>query len=235
MLWLRRSIIGEGMKPLELNAIEGRLRETGIIFENVRTINPYKVLITFKSIEELEKAEQNGKEKLLTIVDDFRRWDIQEVSNVRRVWLECKGLPLHGWSNANVEKIGVIWGKVVQCDCESWDCTGFQSARVLIDTTVMSSIEGWVCFDLDGIIFDVHVNELKRVKDVSVKSSGHGMLGGVKIEGEEVQQNSCEDGRGEHVGDNALFGLPWWFYSLPAYEGTVPSLPFDAKRHMWNR
>ena len=73
---------------------------------------------------------QKRSKSLPSIVKEFCKWDVEDVCNVRRVWLKCKGIPLHGWSQENIEKIGETWGRVVQCNIQTQELEDFQAAKV---------------------------------------------------------------------------------------------------------
>ena len=80
----------------------------------------------------------------------------EEICQTRRVWIECWGLPIHAWSEINLSKIKEVWGKVVDVcmNMEDLSCV-----RVLIDTTVFTLINRWICFNLNGTMYDVFVKE----------------------------------------------------------------------------
>ena len=97
------------------------MRAKEVNFERVQAIDSYKVLITFHSKEEMVHELDENKETMLSIMDEIRPWEEEEVCKVRRIWLICRGVPLHGWSKSNIEKIGEVWGRVVSCDLPMHD------------------------------------------------------------------------------------------------------------------
>ena len=82
-------------------------------------------------------------------------------------------MPLHGWSAENFEKTGEVWGKFVRCDQSTLNNEDFRRARIQIDTAIFHKINTFVCFMVDGEIFDVFIRELdgfsehQRVQDYS--------------------------------------------------------------------
>ena len=78
------------------------------------------------------------------------------ICQTRRVWIECWGLPIHGWSEENISKIGEVWRKVIEVDMKLVDIS---FAKVLIDTALFTLINRWVCFNLDGVLYNVFVKE----------------------------------------------------------------------------
>ena len=173
--WLNRSLIGEGQKPLSALEVSSRLDEQGVRHEKVRAMDPYTVVITFKTKEEMEDALTVSSEEMLKIVDDIRKWSSKEKCRVRRVWIECIGVPIHGWSLENFEKIGEVWGKFIKCDLTTLNNEDFRMARIQIDTTVFQKITTSLCFMVGGESFDVFISEAdgsSMYRDVQVFSNG---------------------------------------------------------------
>ena len=77
-------------------------------------------------------------------------------SKVRRVRLSCRGISLHGWAISNLEKIGGVWGRVMQIELPLQD---LQCAWVQIDTAIFTPINTWVSFTLEGSVYDVYIRE----------------------------------------------------------------------------
>ena len=69
-------------------------------------------------------------------VEELRKWMHEETFKVRRTWLECVGVPIHGWTMENFRRIGETWGKFVECDSLTMSLYSFKKARFQIDTTL---------------------------------------------------------------------------------------------------
>ena len=95
------------MEPV---SVAQSLRRPAVNFESVKTIDPCKVLITFKSEKECNETMESDRETFLSIVYDFRK---------------C--------SEEDMEKIGDVLGKVVQVDFTICDLSNIKSVRVQID------------------------------------------------------------------------------------------------------
>ena len=154
--YLQRSVIGEGLYHLNPLEVISRLRVDDVKFESVKGVDTFKVLITFQTKEEMIQVLAEKNEVMSQIFDEIRPWSDEETCKVRRVWLSCRGIPLHGWATSNLKKIGEVWGKVVQCE---WPMQDLQCAWVQIDTSIFSPINTWIILALDGNVHDVYVRE----------------------------------------------------------------------------
>ena len=151
--------------------VESNLRAKEVNFVRVQAIDSYKVLITFHSTEEMVRELVVNKETMLSIMDEIHPWKEEEACKVRRTWLLCRGVPLHGWSKTNTEKIGEVWGKVVSSDLPMHD---LKAARVQIDTTIFSLINSWICLVLNGNVYDIFVMEcMEKVEQLVCHGKGN--------------------------------------------------------------
>ena len=167
MEWLNRSIVGEVLVPTDCEYIFSKIEIDWRSKVKIRAMGEYKFLVTFHSREEAEEVLSLEKNFLSSILNEIRKWTPQDVCQTRRIWLECQGLPLHGWSKLNITKISDIWGKVIRIDFPKGELEDFSFARIMIDTACYSFINNWICFALDGIVYDVHVKEIEKNADNS--------------------------------------------------------------------
>ena len=76
--WLERSLIGEGLKPLNVVEVSTKPEQAGLRHENVTALDSYTVVITFKTKEDMESAVSSESKEILKIVDDVRTWSREE-------------------------------------------------------------------------------------------------------------------------------------------------------------
>ena len=126
----------------------------------VRAYEKFKFLITLPSKKEVDEALSPQNDVWSSIFREVRRWSLKESNQDKRVWLECIGLLLYGWSLNNLHKIGELWGQVVCCDEPTRGKDDFSLVKILVDTPCFPFINNWIWFILDGVKFKVHVHEV---------------------------------------------------------------------------
>lgn len=92
---LERSMVGEALKPFTAIETEALLKVENPAVERTRGMGAYKALITFTSVQEKEMAIKNGGGNLSSFFREVREWTVEEVAQIKRVWVECVGVPLH--------------------------------------------------------------------------------------------------------------------------------------------
>lgn len=75
--------------------------------------------------------------------------------------MEVHGIPLHGWSISNLEKICSAWGEVVEVDEEMMDPREFKTPQAIIDTESFKNIQDWAVLEIEGRRYDVLIQELE--------------------------------------------------------------------------
>ena len=93
-----------------------------------------KALTTFKTVEDMEEVWVSGATSQWKIFEDVRKWTPQNVCQTQRTRVECIGIPLHAWSQANLKKIGELWGSVISFDNMTTQRSSFSRARILMET-----------------------------------------------------------------------------------------------------
>lgn len=100
-------------KPTETWVVASKLAYPGLGISKIRDIDKYKYLVTFSTKQDMDESLEAGRDLFLEVFDEIIPWTVEEVAVARRFWLECCGVPLHGWSNQNFRKIGEVWGNFV--------------------------------------------------------------------------------------------------------------------------
>ena len=177
--WLERSVIGEISSPIYREEVQKAIGQIGVEVENILSMGMYKFLITFNSKKEAENAANQKQNGLWSFFEEITLWSPEETCQTRRVWIECWGLPIHGWSETNLSKIGEVWGKVVKVDMDMEDLS---YARVLVDIALFPLIKRWVCFTLDGTVYDVYVKESNVVHQDIVDVDEHFLIVGNQVQ-----------------------------------------------------
>ena len=91
---LERSLIRETLAPTDLELVDMELRQLFWCMNYIRAMGSYKTLITFSSKAEMEDVLKERRDVLQRYFEEIRPWTIVEVSQTRRTWVECFGLPL---------------------------------------------------------------------------------------------------------------------------------------------
>ena len=157
---LGRSAIGESVKPVDTQAVEEAVKDIIHSVEKVRQMGAYKVLLTFNSIKNKDDFLGRDESTLRGYFAEVRNWTMKEVCQTRCTWVECFGVPIHGWCEENFRRIAEQLGTVVQCDNQVAQMSHFNSAKVLIDTCYYPFIQECVYLSINGFGYDVHVKEV---------------------------------------------------------------------------
>lgn len=158
---MRRSCVGETRIHIGRKELERTLRSEGIPVLKVKGCRICKFILEFRDVHTKLHVIKEKKEILYEHLDTIRDWSEAEASITQRVCVEMHGLPLHGWKEKNVRKIGKILGEVIWTDEEMENTIDFTPPRALIDMVSFRRIEEWVVLELDGNKFDIHVRELE--------------------------------------------------------------------------
>ena len=93
-------------------------------------------------------------------VFDVVREEEEGVGQTRRMWVACFGVPLHGWTLLNFRKTGEVWGRYRHSDSDTVDGDSFEVVKILIDTSYVHFVDGWVSLILEGKKFYIRVKEI---------------------------------------------------------------------------
>ncbi|XLR27614.1 hypothetical protein S83_055514, partial [Arachis hypogaea] len=179
----------QGARPSALDiathAIEEDSKKMGAILLNelsrkawphvvkICELGRYKALLIFESTKSVEEALEGCGDGRWQFFHSMCRWNDQERSVRRRVWIECSGVPLHAWSEDTFRAIGSQWGEVVACANITAPSLSLQAGRMLIDTWRVASISERFYLTVGSTKFEVIAEELG--------SDEHGSLEGVVV------------------------------------------------------
>jgi len=132
--WLSRSLICVSNEPRDLEMLSKLLVKDDC--STVYALSKFKFILTFGTIDQMEVSLANH-----AVLDkwfyDVKKWDINEVCDTRRVWIEVFDVPPHGWTQQNFESIASMWGKLVCLETSIEDTISFESMRILIGSDRM--------------------------------------------------------------------------------------------------
>ena len=131
MEWLKRSIVCESEEPRDLEILSKALVKDEC--SKICALSKFKFILTYHTVEQMEESLKNP-EKLVQWFHNVKKWDIYEVCETRRVWIEVFGVPPHGWTLQNFKNIASAWGKMVCLETPIQDTISFESMKILIDT-----------------------------------------------------------------------------------------------------
>ncbi|MED6179712.1 hypothetical protein PIB30_003512 [Stylosanthes scabra] len=92
---LKRSLIGESALPLNREDIIPRLYKEWETLREVKEMGPFKMVLTFRSVEDKDKARLSPL--LLTYFGEIRNWTEQEANSTRKAKVEIYGMPIQAW------------------------------------------------------------------------------------------------------------------------------------------
>ena len=161
---LGRSAVAETTRPIDEQEVEEIMKATIPSIDKIRQMGAYKILITFNSERQRDEVLRQDEPILREYGADLRNWTMEEVCQTRRTWVECFGVPLHGWCEDNFRRIAEQRGTVVQCDYQITQMSHFNYAKVLIDTCCYSLIQGSVYLSINGCGYDVYVKEVSYAR-----------------------------------------------------------------------
>jgi len=163
--WLKRSLICTSEVPRDLGALTSALISGFGECTKVCSLSSHKFIITLPSVNRLEELLCNHEELSQWFIE-VKKWDKSDFCDSRRVWLEIFGVPPHGWSWENFQRIANIWGSLVSLGKSIARTDSFNSMKVLIDTGVFKSIEGDVLLTIGDAGYRVQVKEVGTVVQV---------------------------------------------------------------------
>lgn len=89
------------------------------------------------------------KNDLLQNLEAVRIWSEDDASLTRRTTVIVHGLPLHGWSRSNLEKICSGWGEVSGIEEDICDPDDFSAPKAFIDTASFKFIQDWAVLEIE--------------------------------------------------------------------------------------
>lgn len=95
-----------------------------------------------------ETAHHLDRISLLQDLESIRVWSEDDACVTRRTKVAVHGMPLHGWSISNVEKLYSAWGKVIEVDKGMVDTEDFQAPQATIDTASFMKIQDWAILEI---------------------------------------------------------------------------------------
>ena len=140
MEWLQRSIACESRDPTNEHTLHTALvLKAGSV--QVRMVSCFKSILTFPSVELLEECLKNHDE-LNKWFSSIEKWNLSVQAEIRRVWLEVFGVPIHGWAEENFKLIAEVWGRLICLDQPAGLTTTYESMKLMVVTDQFYRIDG---------------------------------------------------------------------------------------------
>ncbi|MED6158473.1 hypothetical protein PIB30_033006 [Stylosanthes scabra] len=155
---MEKGLIGDTLDPYCLKEMERKLKAEWQTLEIVKMVGDMKVLMLLNSKENME--DLMGSEKMKSFFLETRRWRPREANRTRKFWLEISGLPIDGWSEENMIKIGEVWGKVLMVEVAKGGHYSFFRVWVVANTGPL--IRSWATILINGINYTIFVKEDDR-------------------------------------------------------------------------
>ena len=154
--WLRRSIICISSVQWDLDDLSQALDKTGC--SKVRAISKSKFILTYHTSDQKDEALKN-KGLLENWFQEVKNWDIYETCDSRRLWIEVFGVPPHGWTLENFERIASLWGKMICLETSIEDTIYFDSMKILIVSKSFQNVMGHIVLQIGDAGYNITVRE----------------------------------------------------------------------------
>ncbi|MED6133242.1 hypothetical protein PIB30_026567 [Stylosanthes scabra] len=126
---INRSLVGETLEPYNFDELKEAVIGDWSSMIGVRMFGPMKILMIFHSAKDADEALNSGV--LNRHFLEVRKCSVGETNRNRKCWIMVTGLPLQGWTRDNMEKIAMVWGRVVQIEEEAGEHFNFFRAQVV--------------------------------------------------------------------------------------------------------
>ena len=124
----------------------------------VRALSKYKFILTYQTSVQRDEALKN-QDLLVKWFHEVNNWDIYEACDSRRLWIEVFGVPAHGWSLKNFEKIVSLWGKLICLETLIDETVCFDSLRILIECKSFQEVMGNIILQIGDAGYRIMVKE----------------------------------------------------------------------------
>ena len=154
--WLNNSLICVSNEVWDLEDLTRTLVKDGC--SKIRALSKFKFVLTYQTSEQKEDALKNHA-KLDHWFHEVKNWDIYEVCESRRFWIEVFGVPPHGWSLRNFESIAAIWGKMICLETPIEDTISFESMKILVESNSFQEVMGHIILQIGDAGYRIMVKE----------------------------------------------------------------------------
>jgi len=154
--WLNKSLICVSEVAWDLEVLNQALVKDGC--SKIRSLSKYKFVLTYQTREQKEEVFKN-QVNLANWFHEVKNWDIYEVCKIRRFWVEVFGVPPHGWSMRNFERIVSFWGKLVCLETPIEDTISFESMKILVESNSFQEVMGHLILQIGDAGYRIMVKE----------------------------------------------------------------------------
>ena len=154
--WLNKSLICVSEVAWDLEVLTQALVKDGC--SKIRSLSKYKFVLTYQTREQKEEVLKN-QVNLANWFDEVKNWDIYEVCETRRFWIEVFGVPPHGWTMRNFERIVSFWGKLVCLETPIEDTVSFESMKILVESNSFQEVMGHLILQIGDAGYRIMVKE----------------------------------------------------------------------------
>ncbi|KAK8506948.1 hypothetical protein V6N12_009259 [Hibiscus sabdariffa] len=123
----------------------------------------------------------------------------------RYIWLLMCGILISIWSIATFRNVVALWGSMVKADEITTKPTSFDSARILIETDLMTLIDEKVILVLNGSVCPIQIRQIREsVEGLGISDEKVGLVNRIEDEDDntigDVMQMVASDEPLDHVG-----------------------------------
>ncbi|KAL6984117.1 hypothetical protein U1Q18_017492, partial [Sarracenia purpurea var. burkii] len=139
----------------------------------VRSLEDHKALLVFSNLEEKVAFMSSDRDRLDQWFEALYDWSYREANVSRRVWVSIVGVPLHSWNRDTFERVGALWGEILEVNEATILKEDLEAGRVCISTDINSIIDKVCQLKVGRFLYPIRCTEF-HIPPSCLKSMGAG-------------------------------------------------------------
>lgn len=132
----------------------------GLGFEDVliRGLSGRRFLAFFKNVVDLKEVDLDF---LRVGFEEVKLVELKDLIPTRKIWLECRGLPMQAWTEDNFIKILSKWGDIIHFATVLDDENFYLNPRFHVETSSIHKIDSLEKIIIEGSEWEIRVLEIE--------------------------------------------------------------------------
>lgn len=186
--WLSNRLVGSVRCNEVIPSHPGIYEMGGIRGVMLARLGGNKVLVSFPKLDDVASALTEAHSVWNKAFASLQKWVPGLNANMRDVWIQCLGVPLHGWAEEVFMAIGGNFGEAVKIAKETLDKSNMEFGRLCVKTDLIGFINREVKIKIFGSLFKVLVKE-----ELGLESRGFGPSMLSTVEPTRITDNTIGD------------------------------------------